>query len=573
MLFWMKRRDYFLGLIPVLLFLLFFTFFAVAFPKTDDIIINNFLVHLSDFKGLEKWSYWLEQYNGHRILTTKGLFYLSEVLFGTVAYRLIMLLGVFSLLVVPFAIFRLNQHYQERGLAILIAVLLLFYPAHYENQLWAMASVQNFVVVSAMVLSIYFLVIRRWFWAVFLGLFAIGTSMPALILLVSGAFLLLLTKNYKVFLVWMILFGVTAGLYMIYHEKPEIGQSSQDILQKFSEPNTYTNFLKLPSMLINDEGKAFGIFFSLIGVIFYLLYAVMGLNVLFSKQKNLPVTLFYFGISTTAFGVMLLTLFTRDSMNLSRYMVYPALFDIGVLLYFLQKLDVKKSLIYPVLLVWLTFGYFHYLPDYYNTKMANLATAVEFKLNDNFRFYGEVKNRDLPINDDIVNEKSVHWTKGLNGFYFDHLLIYNTFYEASIEKGLHDYPASVNQIAATLSAERYRSIKRSKVSFMYPVFRLPAFESSLNLWTDIGLYTFIGVNNLQVEAMNITKNTILAFLTTGRYLNKYAEQPMHVGRLSADSYLGGLLMTNQSGVAIDQKTLYNFQVYIDRKGKESVVNF
>ena len=566
----MKKRNYILALIPVLMFLLFFTFFAVAFPKTDDIIINNFLVHLFDFHGLAKWSYWFEQYNGHRILTTKALFYLSEVVFGTVKYRLIMLLGLFSLLTVPYALFRIKHTTHDKPLLILIASVLLFFPAHYENQLWAMASVQNFVVVAAMVLSIYFLVTDKWITAICLGLFAIGTSMPALILLVSGAILLLLLRNFKVLGIWVLLFGATAGLYMMFHEKPEIGQSSQDIVQKFTLLATYTNFLKLPSMMINDEGKLLGIFFIVMGTAFYLLYAIMGLRVLFVKQKNNAANLFFFGISTTAFGVMLLTLFTRDSMNLSRYMVYPALFDLGILGYFVSKLKLNKLLLQATLLVWLAFGYFHYLPDYYNTKMANIATAVEFKLNDNFRFYGEVKTRDLPLNDGVVNERSVHWTKGLNGFYFDHLLIFNTFYEASLQKELHQYPAYVNEIAKAIERMPIEAPRTSKVPFSYPVLKLPAHKGQMNVFEDIGLYTFIGKNNRQIEAMNITKNTLLAFLSSRNYVNTYAEQSMHVGRLSADTYQSGVLMANKTGELKNQYRLFDFTLLIDQNTKESI---
>ena len=164
----------------------------------------------------------------------------------------------------------------------------------------------------------------------------------------------------------------------------------------------------------------------------------------------------------------------------------------------------------------------------------------------------------------------MHWTKGLNGFYFDHLLIFNTFYEASLQKELHQYPAYVNEIAKAIERMPIEAPRTSKVPFSYPVLKLPAHKGQMNVFEDIGLYTFIGKNNRQIEAMNITKNTLLAFLSSRNYVNTYAEQSMHVGRLSADTYQSGVLMANKTGELKNQYRLFDFTLLIDQNTKESI---
>jgi hypothetical protein len=224
--------------IPVILFLVLWSYYAVNVPKWDDHALRAFLYYFDQETTVSGKLFQLfRQHNEHRIVFDRFVALLDFQVFGKLNFRHLMAIGNLSLvglLVVFIGVLRR----ESRSILYAIPVaLLIFNLSHWENMFWGMAALQNFSVVLWVVLAFYGITYgNRWGWAITSAILATLTSGNGLLVWPIGLVLLLLrtseptafkSRNYtkkRAFLpvaIWIFSALLVLGLYFADYEKPE----------------------------------------------------------------------------------------------------------------------------------------------------------------------------------------------------------------------------------------------------------------------------------------------------------------------------------------------------------------
>lgn len=149
--------------VPVVIFALIWSYYAVNIPKWDDHALRHFLYLFDQETTLSGKIYQVfKQHNEHRIVYDRLITLLDYHLFGELNFRHLMVAGNLSLvglLAVFVAVLRWEIGTVSRQ-PVLYAVPvagLLFNLSQWENMFWGMAALQNFSVVLWVLISFYWL--------------------------------------------------------------------------------------------------------------------------------------------------------------------------------------------------------------------------------------------------------------------------------------------------------------------------------------------------------------------------------------------------------------------------------
>lgn len=142
---------------PIVLFFALIVLLSRNIPISDDYSMLTLIINIINSSGpYEVLSYIFQQHNEHRIATTKIIFYFYYLIFGDINFKWLILLGnLFQLLTFYLLIsFFKIENYKN---FILLAISLIFFSfGSAESSLMAMAAISNYLVITLMVLAIYF---------------------------------------------------------------------------------------------------------------------------------------------------------------------------------------------------------------------------------------------------------------------------------------------------------------------------------------------------------------------------------------------------------------------------------
>ncbi|GAB2772631.1 hypothetical protein GCM10027275_14440 [Rhabdobacter roseus] len=218
-------------LLPLVIYFWVWNYYAVNVPKWDDHALKAFLVeYLQAPNWQAKWAALFRQHNEHRIVLTRLLAWWDYALMGSLNFRHLMLAGNL-LLVGVIGLWWVLLHRNQKPFYTLLPVPFLWLTlAHWENMYWGMSAVQNFGVVSLLVWTLYLVVSRRlvfFLLALPLAGLTLLTSGNGLLVLPIGALLLLLSKEGKRLVAWLVTSGLYAYLYFSTYQKPAYNPESK----------------------------------------------------------------------------------------------------------------------------------------------------------------------------------------------------------------------------------------------------------------------------------------------------------------------------------------------------------
>ena len=212
-------------LIPVGVYLRVWDYYAVNIAKWDDHVLKRTLL---DFINAKSWTDVIRilsvQHNEHRIFLTRLIAVIDYQLYEQLDYRHLMFAGNLLLLAVILLWWRLLKH-NGKSLYALVPVALLWPTlAHWENMYWGMAAIQNFGVVTLVLVTLYWCLKKHpaYFIAGLLaGALAAFSSGNGLMALPLAAAMLLLTRDYKRGIIGGVFALVVFLLYFYSYSKPE----------------------------------------------------------------------------------------------------------------------------------------------------------------------------------------------------------------------------------------------------------------------------------------------------------------------------------------------------------------
>ena len=219
-------------MLPTFYYFYVLTTYWYNFPFYDD--YNVELKFLLDYQSantsFEKLKLIFAQHNEHRVATIRLLTLLDFNLRGHLNFLDLILIGNLSLVVVAWVLIthnsklinqdsRLKTHYP------LLTTLLIFSFQSWDNQFWALASVQNFGIYALATLAIHFLVRHKLLFYLFFSLLAIATSGSGIVIVPVVLGYLVLEKRWKKLAISSVVLGISLLLYFYQFQPSKQGIS------------------------------------------------------------------------------------------------------------------------------------------------------------------------------------------------------------------------------------------------------------------------------------------------------------------------------------------------------------
>lgn len=204
-------------------------------PILDDYeSILGFLNHYAQLPGASDKALYIftAQHNEYKLIFEHWFVVTEFGLLRHVNFVLINAIGSLSVLLLAVALWKMFlpqlQDDFRRLTLFLPVILLLFQLQYYENLTWPTTALQNIPVVPFSLFSLYFLLRKdRWsaVWALLLLALAVFTSGNGFMAVPVGLFVLLSQKRWRLMIVWSGMAGLLAGIYFFHYNH----QSSQSV--------------------------------------------------------------------------------------------------------------------------------------------------------------------------------------------------------------------------------------------------------------------------------------------------------------------------------------------------------
>lgn len=328
--------------LPALVYYVSVVRYAVNVPNMDDYIaILEFLCKYDYAEGIDKVMLLFSQHNEHRIFCSRLLYVAYHQLFGTVNFRHIIYIGTFQLLpLLGLLVFFIRKAVPAywRILSCICSVA-VFDLVGWENMNFAMAGVQNYGIFLLCAAGIYcYSKQGKWYTLA-------GFIMQGLCVFSSGNGILAAAAMlvYTVFSGNRVRIGVSiaglcafTALYFWGYVSPVTGHPSKDL------GKAIVFMLKLVGAYINYDDPTQGMWVGALLLGIFALLLPIG-NRLKVATNVLPIFCFavFLGLS------MAVTSLFRSSVpgipaNSSRYLLYPHLLVVVLLVFFCYKFTARK---------------------------------------------------------------------------------------------------------------------------------------------------------------------------------------------------------------------------------------
>lgn len=351
--------------VPVILFWIIWSYYAVNVPKWDDHALRGFLYDLDEettFFG--KIYQFFRQHNEHRIVVDRLVAFIDYNVTGKLNFRHLMAVGNLSLIGIVLLLMDLFRREGRSAWYVVPVPFLLLNLANWENMYWGMAALQNFWIVFWSMLTCYLLAYtQHWRWAVAVATLATLTSGNGLLIWPIGIILLALRSvdsqiggkhRFLPLVAWIVSAGIVIGLYFAGYKKP--AGNPPDKSSVFEVVKGGVAFLgasveALPVRSALQSSVLFGGALVLVAILLIgfglLRYGqVIGHTILqftkssaSGKSKAIPpIALFFWGVMAFIFGTTAVVAWGRTGFGLdliitSRYKIYSLLLLVMLYVY------------------------------------------------------------------------------------------------------------------------------------------------------------------------------------------------------------------------------------------------
>ena len=229
----------YLFLLPIFCYFYVLITYWYNFPFYDD--YNVELKFLLDYQSastfFEKLKIIFAQHNEHRVATIRLLTLLDFNLRGHLNFLDLILIGNLSLVVVVWVLTTQNplptthnsrpttKDSRLKTLYPLLITILIFSFQSWDNQFWALASVQNFGIYALVTLAIHFLVRHKLLFYLLFSLLAIATSGSGIVIIPVVLGFLILEKRWKELVISSVVLGLSLSLYFYQFQPSKQGIS------------------------------------------------------------------------------------------------------------------------------------------------------------------------------------------------------------------------------------------------------------------------------------------------------------------------------------------------------------
>lgn len=564
---------------PILLFFYCFFTFSTDFPFNDDIVLNNFLLLHERLSFTEKVLSFFQQYNEHRIAYTKLIMFLYYSIVGTLNYKVFMLLGISSILILLRLL--VKQFSNMSYLALVPISILLFSPLTHENALWAMASLQNYTVVLFMVLAIYFITQNKLIFSIVFFVLSVSTSASSMILAPVGFVLYLLQRENKSAFYWLVVSIIAIFLYYTNYTQPDYYPGKSVILERLKHPKELIAIIAMPSLLIEPIFSQHKINTALnyaFGFLIFSCYISFGIEVLktyFKKEKTTK--LFLFGITTICLAIIVLTFFLRNGKQESRYMIYPLLLTACTYLYLFSKINVSvKGSVFIKIFVWVSvafsfvfmaYTYAISLSKFANKRIEMQVFSANFELNNRYFFFRNDSTRTFDDHETMqpvsLSKLPIKFPSGLHGFRKGDMKFINDVMAVSLKQGVCRFTPETDSLIKKMLVETSieKNKQSSKAQFEFPFFivRNPAGFTYHGF--DESVFVLFKSNKHNILfPVNKKASSIKTILKKGDFIQSDFEEKIHYSTLPNDKYEIYLFSFYNNEVKILAKSHYDLNI-------------
>lgn len=213
-----------LAAIPVAAYYFFVEQNAFNFFFADDFHLFKDIVWMQETDSwLEKFKLLTQQHNEHRIVVPRLITWLDYQLEGSINWRFLILLGNLCWIGIIWLFFRAFQQIKLSFWYFVPVPFLLLQPQYIDNLTWTISIFQQCLILFWAFLSIYLISKLHYKWAAFVTVIATFTHGNGMFVFVVGSVLLLLHKNWKPLIFWLLLMAATLSLYFYHYQA---GQNS-----------------------------------------------------------------------------------------------------------------------------------------------------------------------------------------------------------------------------------------------------------------------------------------------------------------------------------------------------------
>lgn len=242
--------------------------YALNIPHWDDYdAILKFVIDFTKTESIiEKIRLLFAQHNEHRIALVRISSLLMFYINGTINFKGIILLGNLFLLLITGVLFLSFQKESSKDLYYFIPVsFFIFQLLNFENSVWAMATLQNFGVLTMALLSAYFLSKRSAKHFIFACVFAVAATFSSgngMLIFMAGLLSLFLQgRTSKERIIWTLLAILSIGLYFYSYTKPAHHPKILETLELHFESITgfFLMFLASGFRIIETQGIIYNV--------------------------------------------------------------------------------------------------------------------------------------------------------------------------------------------------------------------------------------------------------------------------------------------------------------------------
>lgn len=382
-------------LVPVLVYLRVWDYYAINIPKWDDHAFKQFLIdYLAADSFRDRWSALFRQHNEHRLVFTRLVALFDYRIFGRLNFKDLMFVANLLFLLVILLWWRILSR-NGKPLYTLIPVAFIWPTlAHHENMYWGMASVQNFGVVTLAALAIYWS-IRKHVGYYVLGLvtlfIAVFTSPNGLLVLPIVVLLLVLQKQYRRAAGAALVSAFSAFLYFYQFQKaPYSPEAKGGILQIIKGFMAFLgSFAEVfPVRSKTDVCVILGVILFLVAVSIVSATLFRVIRNKYEQPANRNTDLFLLGIMLFILGTALIvsvgrTGYSVEILMTSRYKIYSFLLLITAYLFIV--IPIRGSFLSPYVsgvaflsILFNIFAYHFYLVDAFNNRKFLVTSAFNW---------------------------------------------------------------------------------------------------------------------------------------------------------------------------------------------------
>jgi hypothetical protein len=329
-----------LASLPVLFYFVIVGHFQYDFPFYDDynVILKTILDWQNATSYQQKISQLIAQHNEHRLVVVRSVALLDYFIRGKIVFTDLIWLGNLSLIVVAAILLRSRGSWVVGHSSFIIPILFLFQFQSWDNQFWAMASIQNFGIYAFVCLSIYFATNQKSYLSLLFAALCISTSGSGIFIVPVILLYYFIDKQWHNLTISGVVLGALCLLYF-YHYQPSAQNGS--VIGRLFHGNWLEMAVFFGAFLGNN---LYHPVLPFVAPIVGWLGAGWVLYLFFKKYKTVNSTLLYIliFILLTALAAALL----RSSRGLegaypSRYRITSSLFLATLFLTMMQVLETK----------------------------------------------------------------------------------------------------------------------------------------------------------------------------------------------------------------------------------------